>query len=277
MEYLSLREEDEQLLLHLHDFIYLDKQFITDYIYTSYINKLSVYRRLSALKNAGYIKVFLRQIDNTDHRPSNLYTLTKFGVDTVEQMRGVSHWRQEWTADTPVWWRHTLMIAYAVKQFEIHAEKHGLIFHEWIPEPRAAFEYPTINTAKSKTSIRPDGILVIGTEGSTERMGIFIEMERSYSTRERTIRKIDQFNEFLSRRDELMDDYQYKVAFNEPVTSWVILFIGATEAKTNKILRDISNVNTTLPVLVACKEDIHEDPYDSIYRDTRHPDTYTTL
>lgn len=277
VKHLSLREEDEQLLLHLHDFVYLDKAFIEKHIYTSYKNNLSIYRRLNSLADAGYIKTFQRQIDNKQHRTSNIYTLAKFGVDTVEQLRGIVHWRDSWSHDTPPWWRHQLLIAGSVQRFKDEAERVGLVVHEWITEVRAYYEYPTVHGLKSKTAIRPDGVLVIGKPDSDQRMGIFLEMERSYSTKERTLRKIEQFSEFFSRYEELMEPYQRKVAFDEPITSWTILFIGATETKAKKLLRDLANESAAVPVLVASKEAIDADPYGRIYTDTRSPDELTTL
>lgn len=274
---ISLRPEDEQLLLHLHDFVYLDKNFIEKHIYKSYTHKLSVYRRLSSLVNAGYLKLFLRQIDNSDHRPSNLYTLSKYGVELVEQMRGVAHWKDAWSVDPPPWWRHQLMIAYTVKEFQDKAAEAGLEVFQWISEVRATFEYPVSAANKTKSSIKPDGILVVGQAGGSEGLGLMIEMERSYSTRERTIRKVDQFNEFFARKEELMDAYQRKVAFDLPVTAWEILFIGGTPAKANKLLRDLAAEQSHVPILVAAKEEIDKDPFGAIYRDTRDPDTMTRL
>ena len=278
MKYMTLREEDHQLLLQLHDFVYLHKDFIEKYIYTKYTGSHSIYRRLSKLAEAGYIKPFLLPINHSDHRPSNVYTLTRFGVETVEQLRGVVHWNAQWSSQPPPWYQHQLMLAESVKSYELEAGNIGLEVKQWISEARAFFEFPAINSAnKQKAQIRPDGILNIGAKGSEKSMGLMLEMERSYTSKERTIRKIDQFNEFFSRKGELMDDYLRKVAFETEVTGFKIIFIGGTEAKANKLLRDLEGESSHVPVLVASKEAILREPFAAIYRDIRDPEKYTIL
>lgn len=270
MKYITLREEDRQLLLHLHDFIYLQREFIEKYIFHSYDNTASVYRRLRVLEEAGYIKAFMLPINDFDHRPSNVYTLTMFGSEIVEQMRGVVHWNRRWTTQAPPWYQHQLMIAELVKTFELKAPDHGLEMKEWITEARAFYEFRDLNEGKknSKSRIRPDGIIVIGKPDSDQNMGIMLEMERSYATREKTLRKMEQFNEFFSRRDELLEKYDKKIGFDYPVKGWKILFVGANEAKTLKILRDLKGeeVNAEVPVMAASRQDVNEDPYGQIYR-----------
>lgn len=278
MKYMNLREEDHQLLLQLHDFVYLHKDFIEKYIYTRYTGSHSIYRRLSKLVDSGYIKAFLLPINHTDHRPSKVYTLTKFGVDTVEQLRGLVHWNAQWSTQPPPWYQHQLMLAETVKSYELEAPSIGLEVKQWISEARAFYEFPAINSMnKQKAMIRPDGILNIGTPESDKSMGLMLEMERSYTSKERTIRKIDQFNEFFSRQDELMEGYKRKVAFETKVTAWKIIFIGGTEAKANKLLRDLEGETSKVPVLVASKEAIGREPFAAIYRDIREPETFVTL
>ena len=57
MKFLPLSDQDKQLLLNLHQFIYLSKEFIDKYIYIGN-NEKNNYRRLSTLKKAGYITSF---------------------------------------------------------------------------------------------------------------------------------------------------------------------------------------------------------------------------
>lgn len=274
MRYIALREEDRQLLLHLHNFIYLHREFIEKYVFHTYENTDSVYRRLRTLEEAGYIKAFMLPISDFDHRPSKVYTLTMFGVDIVEQMRGVVHWNRRWTTQVPPWYQHQLMIAEMVKSYELKAESVGIELKEWVTEARAFYEFPDLNEGnKSKKRIRPDGILVIGKPDSNKNMGIMIEMERSYATREKTLRKIEQFNEFFSRREELLSKYDRKVGFEYPIVGWKILFIGGNEAKAKKLLRDLKGQeDSEVPILVTSRQEANISPYGAIYRDLSAPD-----
>lgn len=281
MKYVTLKEEDRQLLLHLHDFIYLHRQFVEKYIYEHYENVDSVYRRLRTLEEAGYIKAFMLPINDFDHRPSKVYTLTMFGVDIVEQMRGVTHWNRRWTTQAPPWYQHQLMIAELVKSFELKAHDVGLEFKEFVSEPRSFYEFKNKGDSgkqKQKKCIRPDGIIILGKpERDDMNLAYMIEMERSYAKREKTLRKIEQYNEFFSRYDELSDKYDRKVGFDHPIRAWKVLFIGKDESRSRKLLRDLKGESIEVPVLVASRQEINAIPYDRIYRDIKFPDELTTL
>lgn len=277
MKALLLRNEDYKLLLELHTFVYLHRQFIEKHIYNNYAGHHSVLRRLRALEEAGFIKSWFLQINDSDTRTSKVYTLARAGVEQVEELRGLVHWSTEWTAKPARWYRHQLLIAEAVKSYELQAENHGLELKEFITEPRAFFEYPAASHAnKKKTSIRPDGCLVLGPPGGAA-FGFFIEMERSYSSKEVTLRKVDQYNEFFSRHEELMANYQRKVAFEQAVDSFKIIFIGGTQAKTEKLLKELHGESSLVPIVVAAHEDVLVNPYGAIYRDSRDPENYITL
>ena len=168
------------------------------------------------------------------------------------------------------------MLAESIKSFEIHAHEKGLRVKEWISEARAYYEFPAINsTTKQKAKIRPDGILVIGNDNVS--LAIMIEMERSYTTKEKTLRKIEQFNEFFSRADELMEGYVRKVGFDTEISGWKILFIGGTESKAHKLVKDLKDDASEVPVLVASKQAIEQNPFENIYTDVRTPDEKTNL
>lgn len=277
-KHMVLKEEDKQLLLHLHDFIYLDIAFIAEHIYKGYTGEHSFYRRLSKLEECGYVKAHMLQARDGDKRLSKVYTLTKFGVDEVFELRGLVHWRSEWSHNPPNSYKHQLLIADSVKSYQDQAEQNGLEVKEWVTEARAFYDFPLTNTSRKKsTAIRPDGILVLGRPDQENGYGFFIEMERSYSPKERTIRKIEQYNEFFNRREELMDSYKRKVAFDSDVNSFKIVFIGGTDAKAEKLLRDLAGETSALPILIAPRSAVESNPYGAIYRDTRKPEEYITL
>lgn len=274
MKHMMLREPDRQLLLHLHDHLYLSREFISKYIYTDYKSPTSIYKRLDTLRSNGYIKSFSLQVDPNNHHPSNVYTLTKFGVDAVENLRGSVHWQPEWSKYPPHSWLHSLMIAEVVKSYEFKGWNLGIEVKEFIPEARAQFDF---ETGGRKAYLKPDGIMVLGKSGTERGMGVMIEMERSYAKKERTLRKIDQYNEFFSRLDELQGKYERKVAFDVFIQGWKVLFIAGTEAKMHKLLRDMAEETPEVTTLVAFKGDIERDPFGAIYRDVTDPDNLVTL
>lgn len=277
-KHMVLREEDRQLLLHLHDFIYLDKLFVEKYIYNNYDRGTSVYRRLSDLEKAGYIKAHQLHARDKDKRLTKVYTLTTFGVDCVFELRGITHWNNEWTNFPPNWYKHQLLISEAVKAYETKAEAHGLELKEWVTEARAHYGFPlTAASTKKSTAIRPDGIMVVGVPGENLGHALFIEMERSYSSRERTLRKLDQYNEFFSRQTELLPGYKRKVAFDADVSYFKIIFIGGTDAKAAKLLRELAEEKSEIPILITSLARVEEDPFGAIYQDTRNPGPFVTL
>lgn len=277
MKIILLREEDHQLLLNLHTFVYLDTTFIKKHIYKSYTEAShSLYRRLRVLEEAGYIKSFYLPTTGEDKRPSKVFTLTNFGVDAVYELRGVTHWRRHWSERPQLWYLHSMMLAETAKAFETKVPEYGIEVTEYISEQRAFMEFTADNSpTKKKTSIRPDGIIVLDAVNTT--IAVMVEMERSYTTKEKTVAKVDQYNEFFSREDELLEAYERKVAFEKKPDFYKILFVAGTRAKAEKLLRDLADEATVKPIYVATKEDVDANPMGEIYRMNTDPENYTTL
>lgn len=276
MKIIMLRDEDRQLLLDLHTFIYLDVEFIKKHIYRNHAPKShSLYRRLRNLEDAEYItSFFLPTTDN--NRPSKVFTLTMFGASAVKELRGVVHWRKKWSDRPQLWYLHQLMLAETAKAFENKAPEKGIEMTEYISEQRAFCEFTADNSpSKSKTAIRPDGIIVL--EAAGNHMALMIEMERSYTTKERTISKVDQYNEFFSRRDELLEPYARKVAFENTPDYYRVIFVAGTRSKADKLLKDLAEEATVIPIYVAAKEDVDKDPFGAIYRMNTTPDEFTGI
>lgn len=263
MKYLVLSEQDKSLLIHLHDFIYLDSAFIKEYILTEYTGYNSMMQRLRRLEDTGYIKSFAVPVEGVN-RPAKVYTLTSFGVQNVEELQGIVKWRPRWSNHIMPWYQHQLMLNRLVKKFQKQVEEVGLVFKEWIPEARATWQY-----TKDKTDvIKPDGIVIIGSKGSDKNIGIFMELERSVAKRQNTIQKVLRYNDFLNRQKETLQNYDMHVGFEAPVSDWRVLFIGGDEKNTQKTIRDIksiTNANVNVPILVASKSDVEKQAFEKIY------------
>lgn len=273
MKFLPLSDQDKQLLLNLHQFIYLSKEFIDKYIYIGN-NEKNNYRRLSTLEKAGYITSFALPIHEGHKRPSNVYTLQKFGVDIVEQLTGITHWNQKWSLQPQVWYMHTLNLAEVVKSFETHAK--NVVVKEWISEAKAHFKYDDSHV------IRPDGIMVLGKTDADSNLGIMMEMERSYANRKGIIRKIEQYNHFFDKTNEekyaeRMKAYDYEVGFEYPVKHWMILFVDDNGSMGKRILRYLKDHQSIVTLKVASKDDLIENPFGEVYRDLVNPQDMTGL
>lgn len=289
-KFLALSEQDHKLLLHLHQFIYLSREFIDTYIYnndeegkSTSAHEKSVYRRLKQLKDAGYITSFAVPISSGSGRPSNIYTLDEFGVETIEQLTGNRHWNFRWSKSPQIWYLHTLALAEVVKSFEKHAPA-SLVVKEFISEAKAHFKYygKAENDTKPQSHyLRPDGILVIGHPDHDEKnFGYMLEMERSYAERSATIRKLRQYNHFFGKSiddsyENRMRQFDEKVGFDVPVATWKILFIGNNDSMGGRILRQLEGLTSEVTLLAASKEDLLENPYRKVYRSLDNPDTPT--
>ncbi|MCQ6288118.1 MULTISPECIES: replication-relaxation family protein [Bacillus cereus group] len=266
IKYLVLSDQDKELLVKLHDFVYLDSDFIVEYVLTKYYGKPAVMHRLRTLEDAGYIKSFTVPIEFAT-KPVNVYTLTTFGVEIVEQIQGIVKWNRHWTTKLAPWYQHQLMLNRIVAWYQREADNYDLEVKDWIPESRATWQY----TKNKPDVIKPDGLMIIGPKGSKDNLGLFIELERSIAKRQNTVQKVIRYNDFLIRGQELLEDYDIHVGFEAPVTDWRVLFIGGNAPNTIKTIRDILSVEEkekyklSIPVLVASRGDIEQDPFGAIY------------
>ncbi|MGV7002506.1 replication-relaxation family protein [Priestia megaterium] len=302
MKHIVLSEQDRQLLLHLHKFIYLSKEFIETYIYNdprepeeARVHERTVYRRINKIEEAGYITSFSVPIKPNSKRPSYIFTLTKLGVDMIKELIGDedAHWKPAWSQQPPLWYMHTLNLAEVVKSFEYNGPT-GVV-KEFVSEERAYYKY--MENDKEHV-IRPDGILILGQpHHNDENFGIMIEMERSYASRSGTIRKLEQYNRFFEgyipkgreieeskeakfkKYENRMKKFDMSVGFEYPVNirQWLILFIGDNETMGQTIFQKLRGLKSTVPLLSAYKGDLLKTPYGEVYRDMENPDKLSGL
>jgi len=296
-KFLTLLEEDEKLLLHLHQHVYLSREFIEKHIYSRKkkdaetdeekvvkAHEISVFRRLSQLVKAGYITKFPLPITPGSGRPSNVYTLAQFGVDTVEDMTGIVHWQKKWCYEPQIWYMHALALADVVKSFEVNAPPGTMKVKQFISEAKGHFQYYEKDGIKNvRHVIRPDGILIIGHPDTEEKnMGIMVEMERTYADKTGTIRKLNQYNHFFGgagteKYKNRMEKFDREAGVEYPVKEWRILFVGDTESIGNRILNQLKGLSSIAPLRTASKEDLLENPYRKVYRRLTSPDELNGL
>lgn len=276
MKHLVLRDVDKDLLMMLHDFIYLDLEFIHAHVYKNYQRFTSVRSRLYKLEEAGYIKMFSSvETPTPPHYLGSVVTLSETGASIIEELQGYGRWNRAWTRKLPIWYRHTLLLARAVIHY-MNVENERYRFVDFIPEARSYFKYGSTQS----DVIRPDGLMVISIadmDGDETIIGIFLEMERSNSKRYSIQNKIKQYEGFLGGLDTT-EKYQAEKVPEEPIDHWAVLFISTTEKEAAVLKRKLDYINPAvgerpskvrpgmnMNVFLTSIDKISENPLGDIY------------
>ncbi|WP_260869796.1 replication-relaxation family protein [Bacillus thuringiensis] len=285
-----LSEEDQQLLIHLHQHIYLDVDYMMKRIYKGY-SRNTIYVRLRRLVEANYLKQetlpmpSVRGKKAKAGRPLKVYTLAKVGVEMVRELRGSVHWNKRWSERVATFVYHSLMLADVEASMSIHSEQEtSYELKEWINEARATYKY----TKSAKDILRPDGIAVVGVKGRTDRnAGLLLEMERSYSTKDVLLKKILRYNDFFKREESMLQQYDRHVGFDYPLVLWKLIFIARDEVREKELLRHLRDAEhppvyeieqngemvykERYSVLITTFAEITEQPFGAIYRELSDP------
>ncbi|HDX9577632.1 TPA: replication-relaxation family protein [Bacillus pseudomycoides] len=275
-----LQEGDLNLLNDLHNHMYLDIEYIRLKNYPHHVPK-SVSNRLRKLVKENYIKyeqlplAAIRSKDRRVGRPEHVFTLTKEGVELVRGLKGEVHWKASWSQRPATFVYHSLMLARIECAMTLFSQKEErLELKEWINEPRATFQY-----AKGKNRvIRPDGIAVIGLKNELDKnIGVFMEMERSYGSKDVLEKKILRYNDFM-QREEKQKEYRMHAGMAYEVPIWRLVFVAGNESREKELIRYLNDVNSSeILVYITRFEDILKDPFGIIYRNIRNPDKKVRL
>lgn len=275
-----LTTEDEQLLMDIHTHIYLDFEYIRAKNYPDHKEK-SIYARLAKLEKENYIKserhpvASVRGKRRRSGNGCNIYTLDKYGVEMVRELRGEVHWNYKWSNRVATFVYHSLMLAHVEYAMLEQSKKEIPIgLKEWINEARGTFQYD-----KNKSAvIRPDGLAVIGIKAEIEgNYGLFLEMERTYGTKEVIEKKLRRYNDFLSR-GEAIKNYDRYAGLTYPVGKWRLIFIAGNEGRQKELLRYMKEMESPqVPVYVVLFEEVLQNPFGAIYRNIKNPDEKVRL
>ncbi|HDR6289251.1 TPA: replication-relaxation family protein [Bacillus cereus] len=269
-----LLEEDNQLLIDIHTHIYLDVDYICGKNYPNH-KKRSVYDRLRKLEKEEYIKREILPVPSTRNQVRkgssvrSIVTLGKYGVEVVRELRGDVHWNYKWSSRVATFVHHSLMLAHVENAMYQESQKEIPIgLKEWINEARGTFQYD-----KNKSAvIRPDGLAVIGLKDKIEgNFGLFLEMERTYGTKEVIEKKLRRYNDFLSR-EEAQKNYDRYAGLTYPIEKWRLIFIAGNEGRQKELLRYMKEMDSPqVPVYVVMFEEILQNPFGAIYRSIKNP------
>lgn len=274
-KYLQVNSKDNQLLLILHDFVYLDAITIDKYVY-DYAQINTTYNRLKKLEEYGYIKSH-RGNAYSEEFSSNMYTLDKKGVNMVRELQGEKRWETRWTNTLQPWYMHNIYISRVYFRFKEEAEKYGIEV-DFVHEQRAYFQY---GGSKDNTSIRPDGFLVLSIPDNNVSYVIFLEMERSLTRKNVVVGKLDKYEEFINS-EEYRGRHYHEMGLIEKVEEYIVLFIALDEQREQFLKRifnsmlpkegeSITNAqpDIDIPVKLTNMKDIERDPLGEIYNDVR--------
>ncbi|MED3356077.1 replication-relaxation family protein [Bacillus thuringiensis] len=271
---------DEQLLMSLHTHIYLDIEYIHQKVYVDYTKK-SVTNRLYKLEQAGYIRYEYLPVTSPRNqkrkfaKPQRIYTLTTKGVDMVRGFRGEVHWKASWSQRAASFVYHSLMLAKVECAMTLASkQEERLEIKEWINEPRATFQY----TKGRNRVIRPDGVAVIGLKEAIDKnIGVYMEMERSYGSKEVLEKKIIRYNDFMIR-EEKRKEYRAHAGIAYEVPIWRLVFVAGSESREKELIRYLKGVSSPeIPVFITLFQDIIQDPFGNIYRNIQNPEKKVRL
>ncbi|ANN35841.1 hypothetical protein A9498_31295 (plasmid) [Bacillus thuringiensis serovar coreanensis] len=241
-----LHLDDEQLLVDIHNHIYVDFEYIHSKIYTGY-QKRSVLNRLGKLTKANYLKceylprASVRYQTRKSGRPQRVYTLASQGVDLVRGLRGEVHWKSKWSQRSASFVYHSVMLAHIECAMTLASQKDEKFeLKAWMNEPRGTFQY-----AKGKNRvIRPDGTAIIGLKNELDKnMCVFIEMERSYGSKEVLQKKILRYNDFM-QREEKRADYRMHIGMAYELPLWRLVFVAGSESREKELIRYLKDVSS---------------------------------
>lgn len=269
MTHITLNDEDIDVLLNLHDFIFMDLDIAEKHFYSSYNN---VGRKMNSLIDGGYLESY-NGLFAKNHRPKKIYTLTSKGSEMVEEIQGYSNFRT--MRKLPITYLHTINVARTVLAFKDAGEKlnEKMKVKEFENERASFFQYGT----SSAEVIRPDGMFVVGFEDSEdENIGILLEIENTKTKRSVLKEKMKRYGEFF-KDQEIKNRYEDKLSMYTEVRDWIVLFVGVNseiENYTKNLLlrqkpKDNQKTNDRpgidFPTLLTNLEYIENDAYDDIY------------
>lgn len=274
-KHLQINNKDENLLLSLHDFVYLDAMTIDKNIY-DYKHINGTYTRLKKLEEFEYIKSHRANTFNNEIS-SNMYTLNKKGVNLVRELQGEKRWETRWTNTLQPWYMHNVYISRIYFDFKKHAEQYGIQV-SFVHEQRAYFQY---GGSRENNAIRSDGFLVLSIPENDISYVVFLEMERSLTRKNVIAGKLDRYEEFI-HSEEYKGRYYHEMGLIEDVAEYIVLFISLDEQREKFLKRIFNSIipkegeNVTnakpginIPVKLTNIKDIELDALGDIYNDVR--------
>ena len=273
-------EIEEQLLVSLHDLVFVDVEYLEKYIFVhedgkSY-SRYWISRQMKDFEEEGYIKSFSLVIkSNLSGRGRLVYTLDTKGVQEVKEILGEADWDARWTQRTPSYVYHSLQMSHIQAAFA--SQKDDLFtFKEYFSERRAFRNYGEMTKDKqgkdrqsSTTVIRPDGAFVLERTVNDQKAQFlfFVELERSRQRIDVTLNKIRRYNEYARKKT-----FENDPIFGDCIKIVRVLFVSNNDTERNQLLenakkadsREIEKIGGAL--LFSTYDDVIANPYGAIWK-----------
>lgn len=280
-------EIEEKLFVALHDLVFLDVEYLENYIFIhpdgKKYSRYWISRQMRALEAEGYIKSFPVAKPSVRGGDRLTYTLDTKGVQEVREILGEADWDARWTQRTPTYVHHSLRMSHIQGAYSTQ-EDSLFEFKEYFSERRSFRNYGEViqdtqgkNRTTATTVVRPDGAFVLERTINEQQVQIlfFVELERSRQRIDVTLNKIRRFNEYV-RKSAYKDD----VIFGDAIKIVRVLFVSNNDTERNQLMenakkadsREIEKIGGAL--LFGTYDDVRADPYGSIWKAAHSSDPH---
>ncbi|MGX9161972.1 replication-relaxation family protein [Priestia megaterium] len=286
-----LQKRDQLFLLDLYDLQFLDVEYLEKHIYKGN-SRPFIYRRVKGLEREGYIQSFRVPIlELANGQSKNVYALDKKGAKEVQALRGELDWRYDVVTRTPSHVHHQILLSHVRGSYEEERQpvageenisKHTIFeMVQYLNEKYGYYRYdPKVDADKLHDEafvIRPDGVLVLKNKENGKYIPYFLELERSYQTKQTTMQKLERYNLYCQL--ELFKEKHR--GYNYPVTTPRIIFISVDKKGTERLSEHSKSIDTssTAGVLFGQLQDIISNPYGKIFyaKDSTDPEQLYSL
>lgn len=258
--FIPIGEEEKDLLITLHDMVFLDMEYVQKFIYPAK-SKQVVLRKVRNLEKEKYIKSFYTpKVDETGAKNIKIITLDKFGVEEVAALTGEINWSNRWTKRSPAYIHHVLSLA-NIRAACYAGKSSGFDLVSWVPERSSYFQY----SSRKEEVIIPDGTMIFKrtVNDNSAYFAYFVEMERSRQRISVSQNKLRRYNDYVGHKAQ-----QKHSIFPITPIGLMVTFISANENEMLNLIEHTKNVTTNnlTNVLYSTYQDVIENPYGDIWR-----------
>lgn len=258
--FLFIREQEMDLLITLHDMIFLDIEYLQKFIYPN-LTKKTVERKLISLEKEGYIKSFFTPKSDGERATNiKIITLDKLGVEEVKGLTGEVNWSDRWTKRSPSFVHHNISLANLRGSF-YRKKLDDFELVSWVPERDCYFQY----AGGKNDVIVPDGAMIFNRKAKEQSVyfSYFMEMERSRQRMSVNQNKLKRYNAYASH-----ESHKKHSMFEIPPRVLSVCFISRTDNEMQNLIEHTKKVPTDKlhGVLYSTYERVMDDPYGRIWR-----------
>ncbi|EJW14329.1 replication-relaxation family protein [Paenibacillus alvei] len=258
--FLFIRDQEIDLLITLHDMIFLDIEYLENFIYQN-ISRRTIERKLIGLEKEGYIKSFFTpKADGERATNIKIITLDKLGVEEVKSLTGTVNWDKRWTKRSPSFIHHNISLANLRGAF-YRDQKDDFKLVSWITERESYYQY----AGRKDDVIVPDGTTVFHRKlnEKTAYFAYFMEMERSRQRISFSQNKLKRYNAYAGLKAHIKHPI-----FEIPPAITSVCFVSMAENEMMNLIEHTEKVSTNhlRTVMYSTYDKVMSDPMGKIWR-----------